>query len=484
MSLRSTKQWLITGALLVLMTATAFGQGMENMQWFAPPADNSYGGGRQPREGFFASAVWLRMSISSPDATTIGYETNQPHDVYTSYDFSRAAKNSHTTDWIDSRMADGMRYEVGDIAGHHGWMISGFTIKPQDQTFHPLGGGEMIIEDPSDIGMTQNQIGSNANGIPAQTVYGYTDGIFAKDIGGVTHLVIQKMPVVFDDVTFSHAVRTWSLEMNYVYRAHPFPQGGILELFGGVRYMEFDDMFGFDGRGAPFAGVEAVYPDPLDPTVPATDNNDNNDNNNNNTTDGTTTTLSGDVTYTGTATGPGSIFHDAGFDTRAENHITGPQIGCKYYQSYGRWTIFTEGRFFAGFNRQNLKQKGVFGSQLNTEEYQTLLDDIAIDTIDAVTIDPPIYPWVPVGMSEPLTFNHSGNADEWSPGVEFRLGANWQLTDVISLQTSYDMMWIDNVARASGLTDYTFDGQTLGLTTRTTQDVLTNAWTVGITLNR
>jgi len=483
MSLRSTKHWIISGALLVLMTASAFGQGMENMQWFAPPADNSYGGGRHPREGFFATAEYLRMSISSPDATTIGYDTAQPHDVYTEYGISRAARNSFDTAWIDSRGTDGMRYEIGDIAGHSGWMVGGYTVKEQGQQFHPLGGGEMIINDPDSQGMTQMQIGSVANGIGPQTPFGLTDGIFYYEEGGVTHLAIQKMPVVFDDVTFSHSVRTWSLELNYVYRAHPFQTGGILELFGGVRYMEFDDVFGFNGRGTPFAGIEATYSDPLDPND-TNDNTTNNVNNVNNVNTGTTTTLSGDVTYDGTALGPGSIFHDASFDTQAENHITGPQLGFKYSQTYGSWTIFTEGRFFAGFNRQNMRQQGVLGSQLSTSEYNALLADIEIATIDTIDIDPSIYPWIPIAMNGPLTFNHSGNADEWSPAVEFRLGANWQLTDVISLQTSYDMIWVDNVARASGLTQYTFDGQVFGLTNRTTQDVLMNAFSLGVTLNR
>jgi secreted protein with Ig-like and vWFA domain len=49
---------------------------MESMDWFAPPADDSYAGGSHPREGFFATAEYARMSLAERDRYE--YESRLP----------------------------------------------------------------------------------------------------------------------------------------------------------------------------------------------------------------------------------------------------------------------------------------------------------------------------------------------------------------------------------------------------------------------
>lgn len=489
MSLKCMKRWLSTWALILVLAPAAYGQGLEDFQLFAPVADGTFGGGPRPRDGFFFSAEWLRMSISDPETTPIGFETDLPTDVYTSFFAKHPARNDFNTGFLDAKFTSGMRYEFGDIRGHHGWFFSGFLMRNQSTEFSPQGGGELIIEDPANWGQLDDDISAD---LPAGTPYGRTYGIFFHEIdAATTELKLAPMPVRFDELKMSQETKTWGLELNYLFRMHPTRHGSVWEVFGGVRYLEFQDKFGIAGRGSPFDGVTVEYPDPLDVTT-TTGTTTGGTTTTGTTTTGTTTTgttttgtTNDTITYSGTPTGPNSIFHDANWETKANSHVIGPQIGIRYSKQVARWSVFAEGRFFAGFNRQNISQSGVFGSEIGSEEYQTLLDGIAIDEINTVPIDPPLYPWTPYDMSGPITFNHVSHADEWSPGVELRLGAKWQLTDAISIQAAYNAIWIDGIARAANMTDYSFNGDVFGINMdQNRQDVWMNAFSIGAVFNR
>ncbi|MBN2295323.1 MAG: BBP7 family outer membrane beta-barrel protein, partial [Pirellulales bacterium] len=115
----------------------------------------------------------------------------------------------------------------------------------------------------------------------------------------------------------------------------------------------------------------------------------------------------------------------------AENHIVGPQIGLRYFHRYKYWTFSTEGKFFGGFNSQNIYQHGQLGSEL----------------------DPPGDPGEPIAMG-PSSFEHKRTICEWSPGIEFRLQADWQVTRYVSLGVGWTGIWLDGIARPSNMIAY------------------------------
>ena len=43
----------------------------------------------------------------------------------------------------------------------------------------------------------------------------------------------------------------------------------------------------------------------------------------------------------------------------------GPEIGGRMWWTKGRWTVETDNRFTAGFNRQNFRMQGQLGEFLN-----------------------------------------------------------------------------------------------------------------------
>ena len=104
-----------------------------------------------------------------------------------------------------------------------------------------------------------------------------------------------------DDFQVRNTVETWGIELNYLRRSHPLYHGGIIELFGGPRYIEFNEDF------TVIANYQSLNRHWL---------------------------------------------------TTAENHIVGPQLGLRWFRQWGRWQTSIEGRYLAGFNTQNFHQVG------------------------------------------------------------------------------------------------------------------------------
>ena len=59
-----------------LMALPTSGQGLQDVQLFAPAEFSSYGGGVRPKEGFFFSVDWLNWSTSAPEGRPIGFPSN------------------------------------------------------------------------------------------------------------------------------------------------------------------------------------------------------------------------------------------------------------------------------------------------------------------------------------------------------------------------------------------------------------------------
>jgi hypothetical protein len=120
------------------------------------------------------------------------------------------------------------------------------------------------------------------------------------------------------------------------------------------------------------------------------------------------------------------------WQTKSENNLIGPQIGVRFSKQYGPWFISVEPRAFAGFNFQTLNQQG------------RLPDSI-------------------VAANLPAPFNNSQNQEEFSPVGEFRADVAYLLTRKVRTRFGYAGYWIDNLARAPSLVNYSIP--VAGLTT-------------------
>ena len=216
--------------------------------------------------------------------------------------------------------------------------------------------------------------------------------------------IIEDLPVTFDDVFIRNRLEMWGVEWMCTYRTHPTHEGGIWELSLGVRYLELDDEFAVDGRGG--------------------------------------------------------ILNESIWSTVAENHLVGPQAGVRWFRKSGRWSLSAEGRFFAGFNGQNLRQRGTLATDLIPPGGQNL--PLAMDT---------------------TSFSHTEHANEWSPAGDVRLDLKYQLTRAVSLRAGWSGMWMDGIARASSLINY--EVPTMGIQMGyNRQDIFIHGPSFGIEVNR
>jgi hypothetical protein len=149
------------------------------------------------------------------------------------------------------------------------------------------------------------------------------------------------------------------------------------------------------------------------------------------------------------------------WDTDAQNHIIAGQVGARYFKKVGRWMFNTEGRFFGGINYQNIYQSGVIGTNLNPQAGALFR---------------------PSNLS-PVAFTHSEFKSEFTPGIELRLELRYQLTRAISLRGGWSGTYMDNIARASSLTEYTMPN--FGIKQDyDNQSVFVNGVVFGVDINR
>jgi hypothetical protein len=439
MALNRKKTWLAACLSVILTAAPAWSQGLEDAQLFAPAEVDQFGGGPRPNEGFFISVDYLRWTIQAPETTTIGYQ-GLTREVYYDSGYTDPISgivvgptvgiqgNSLNTGFLTAEWTDGQRIEFGDVAGHHGWLFSGMRLHHQDQQGN-FSRADMVFQDLETLPNARHLYGW----VPHATYDEDGDFIY-------TNFQLHDLPLTFDTVEVRNRVDLWGVEWMYLYRLHPNHHGGIFEFYLGARYLEFNEQFDVDARGRRFE-----Y-----------DVDDN-------------------------VVGARCILADSDWMTKADNHIVGPQIGARYFKTTGRWTFSSEGRFLAGFNSQNIRQRGTLGSRLR--------DAWGVD--DGVESDPellsgaPGFPYEPDAM-RPISFNYVEHESEWSPAVEVRLQAKYQITRAISARFGWDFFWIDGIARPSNMIDYTLaDSKVFGINkAHNRQDVLMHGWHIGLELNR
>jgi hypothetical protein len=343
------------------------------------PADLSlYGNYPKPNYGWWGKAEGIYFSISSPDTTTIGREGFNPAVT----DGSRLIFQENTADtgWMANDFTWGNRLEGGYMGTDgRGWMVSGFKTNAQNSTFALDGDGDYeplrtanadgiftgITFAQGGIGVSflpqvgpdgvsvlegfVNETATDANGdtitfdadINNNGIFGRSgqdtgtpnqnpppafipppDGIpdtpAATDFGDLVYF-----PVYFEKLKARNESRMFNIEVMRVWRRSPFKRWGLLEIFGGARYLNFKDGFDVIALGGN-----------LNPQLGTDEDYDWSDN-------------------------AGSYWF-----TDVDNNIIGGQIGARLTRKVHRLAYIAEVRGFAGANFQNFDIYGRLGNGL------------------------------------------------------------------------------------------------------------------------
>ncbi len=263
------------------------------------------------------------------------------------------------------------------------------------------------------------------------TASGSNDGIPDRESAGVPPLPIDygdlvPLPLVFTNVQSSYKSTFWSVEANRLYRMTGEDKlGGRWDVFGGVRYIDFSDIYNVIASG----GI-------LD-----------------------TTTL----------------------NVNSYNRIVGPQIGFRWSKQNGkRLTFSTESRLIGGANFQTIRQNGIVGSNLTqslispTPTTTTIVTNGSTTNLNGTVVNPtttnqivfatnqannPGQGTAAPRLNQPLTmqptsYNSTVNHVVFNPVCELRANLNYQVFRRVSVAAGWTGLYIDGVARSSGMTNF------------------------------
>ncbi|MDR1958035.1 MAG: hypothetical protein LBQ54_03160 [Planctomycetaceae bacterium] len=521
MSLIYMKKFLSALLLLLVIAycSTASAQLSEGRLW-SPVASDQFGGGSRLRSGFWGEIDYNYWLITQGKRTVIGDTSKILGTPYWLGGSNHYRINTMGTNQLSQDFHGGTTIRFGNQLGHHGWELKTTIMSSQSSSFTGQF-GEMDINDPTGNKMAYPFIvtGDDESTGPSYGYYYSGSGTTAPqemvtdqgyhvgslwgwvETAGSTgnDFALTPLPITFDHYKIESKLSHWDVEANYIFRMHP-TRIGFFEFTGGVRYMQLDDNLTFKGWGRPYSGLlENV----LSSTNTSNTNSTDNTNNTNNTTD--VTLLGGDemsrTYYTGTAAGVGNILANSDWAFGAQNHIVGPQIGARYIRKVGRWSLICDTKFFAGFNAQRVTSRGTIatkgatrgtagtggetsGSTDSTDSTTSVQDSYSFAEGDTLSN---LYPWTPLAyMDNAGYFNHANNLTEFTPGIDFRLMANWQLTDAIGITAGYQGMYLDKTARASLVNDYTIDlnGKVFGINENVNDQTWMHGFTLGVTMNR
>ena len=423
-------------------------------QWFAPVVDEAMES--REHEGYFFSAERLYWSLYKGDRAPIGVETQLPVRsfysdtvLHQSVDLIQGAVTAPrltvvgtatevaSTNSIDSASTMsqngwGNRFELGWVAGKHGWMVSvidGMKFHSSqaygidDKRLRQLGGAQGLDGVDGIQGNSNEAIFLNL-GIPGidilpvaptpglapllpvdglVTVHvlfedpfgllsafidntgplgvGLADGL-PDDIsgpGGIPDGVVDafdtvRVATVFDQVTVEHQSEVRGVEVMSIRRKKRLYHGGHMEMFLGARYFEFDDRF----------SVEML----------------------------------------------GNVLADSFVRSQNMNRLVGPQFGLRTYKRHGRWRLEFEGRGFFAANFLSIKQHGEVGSLMS-----------------------PGQPLQPSALAPTSSF-HLVNNEQFSPMGEFRAEAALQLTRDVAFNVGWTGLFAGGISRANNSVRY------------------------------
>jgi hypothetical protein len=417
--------------------------------------------------------------------------------------------NSTTTGVLTSRFGNGNRWEFGYLdTDDTGWLVSILDHISSGQNVS-LPGGTVLFNDPTgflagyqtaisgdyDADLNGNHIyGRNGYALPTETVTAGTtiastppvvnpaiitlvypstptspappdSGLYFPQItllngkvvadgtpGSTTYKQAGGDEVVFTPtfttLVIADKVTTTGVEIMRMYQAPRLHSGGTVDLLIGARYLQLNDTFQVLGTGGPFDAM----------------------------------TISQKVL----------------------NNVVGPQIGARYAHQRGRWSVWSEGRFFPAANFTVERNTSILASNsqpsttansngqvtgLNTTGSGTGVGNAASVSANGSASASAQGPAIEKRDAPQrlvygaLTSGAGLNNMQFSPACEFRAGANCWLTQGVAAKFSYTGIFLPNMTRASNTIDYSLPNIGI-LNGGHHQAVILNGFTFGIEINR
>ena len=403
--------------------------------------------------------------IGTTVVTTSGSATEPPWDVTYYYYTSYTQTSALSTAALQAPFTVGNRYQFGWMGAEHGWSGEVFSMQSQVQTFTA-----------SDVSMTFHDENNRLRAVspdvdPPGVYFAYMMTVFSPtgtqainyphysvpnyQVNTATGLPmgyrLLELPINFAQVTVQNKTDLWGTEMMYVRRFEPSERWGAFELMFGARYTEFNESFNVRTNNA-----YDVYGTPTE-------------------------------TLSDLARGDATLANSAWY-TEASNHIIGPQLAGHWSKQWGRLRFSAQGRFCAGLNQQDIHQESVMGTLLT--QYSTTNSSSTTTTVSFTNnsisqttsaTDPSLWN-VPYGYSGTHT-TRDVHMVEFTPVVDLRLDLNYQVTRAIYAKVGWTGMWMDHIARPSGMINYDIDGMGI-METKNWQSVLVNGFNIGIMVNR
>ncbi len=156
--------------------------------------------------------------------------------------------------------------------------------------------------------------------------------------------------------------------------------------------------------------------------------------------------------------GTGGVLGTSFWDTTITNNLVGPQIAMKWRRQRRRLLLDFGGRFLFGYNIQNFDQSAALGEDLITGQHNHPL------------------------FLQPTVSTHGKQENDFSPLVEIRAQASYQVTSAIALKLGYTATFIDNIRRASQQVRYRLPGNGnsfMGFRDGGTQEIFINGVNFG-----
>jgi hypothetical protein len=427
--------------------------------------DQSYDGKEAWTQGWFGSYERLNWSTSRAERHTLG--DNSRMFVASADGFGLVEQLSSFDQSVrHAPLAWGNRYQLGYWDGPTGWMAgildfdhqvqetvdtqvainfvnpditqlyidAGFipALNPNNIHVTMLSGfvdidNDGIDDDRNNDGRGGRFVDTDADGVPDTLASAGNEVDFGD-------LVI--LPTRFDHVLTRNSVETSGVELMKMYRLRPLHNESIVEFAVGARYMEVNEDFTVNAQG----GFGNAFT-----TLGSAPNNNN-------------------------VIAPLRV--QSFWDNRIDNNIVGPQLAARWYSRRGAWNFIVEGRFLAGFNFQNVEQRG------------QLAGNIPSGIVNAGNPAAPNF--VPL-VNAPLAFNnvnfnHYERFEEFTPIGELRVETAYQITKSIALKGGFTGMYQNGIGRASSMIVYQLP--TLGISQDNREDVWTAGFNFGVEVNR
>jgi hypothetical protein len=158
--------------------------------------------------------------------------------------------------------------------------------------------------------------------------------------------------------------------------------------------------------------------------------------------------------------GLGSPLQNGGWETYTSNNMVGPEFSINMSTTQGRWTFDSDLKFTAGMNWQNNIYRGSnFPDSLAADYFRTtfvsanVVAQSALSNSQANITGDPILVQI-YGVGQHNATNSAEHSFTFTPIGEWRLGAQFRVSQAILLHCGYTGMWMGQIARASSNTAF------------------------------